>query len=68
MDASEQKTPSNMPASKLNVKAGNSGYDLFLLRQAVNANLQVKCTDDLNILLRTVVQGKSSIADNTSSN
>ncbi|MCP9261647.1 Ubiquitin carboxyl-terminal hydrolase 25 [Dirofilaria immitis] len=67
LDASEQKTPSNMPAPKLNVKAGNSGYDLFLLRQAINANLEVKCTDDLNILMRTIVQGKS-IIDNGSNN
>uniref|UniRef100_A0A915Q4I1 USP domain-containing protein n=1 Tax=Setaria digitata TaxID=48799 RepID=A0A915Q4I1_9BILA len=64
LDASEQKTPSNMPAPKLNVKAGNSGYDLFLLRQAVNANLEVKCIDDLNILVRTVVQGKNTVTDN----
>ncbi|CAG9535630.1 unnamed protein product [Cercopithifilaria johnstoni] len=68
LDASEQKTPSNMPAPKLNVKAGNSGYDLFLLRQAVNANLEIKCPDDLNILVRTVVQGRSNITDNASNN
>lgn len=57
-----------MPASKLNVKAGNSGYDLFLLRQAVNVNLEVKCADDLNILVRTVIRGGNSIIDNTSNN
>uniref|UniRef100_A0A158Q7I3 USP domain-containing protein n=1 Tax=Elaeophora elaphi TaxID=1147741 RepID=A0A158Q7I3_9BILA len=68
LDASEQKTPSSMPAPKLNVKAGNSGYDLFLLRQAVHANLEVKCADDLNILLRTVVQGKSDVIDNARNN
>ncbi|VDK69326.1 unnamed protein product [Litomosoides sigmodontis] len=68
LDASEQKTPSNMPAPKLNVKAGNSGYDLFLLRQAVNSNLEVRCVGDLNALVRTVVQGKSNIFDNASSN
>ncbi|EFO27256.2 hypothetical protein LOAG_01224 [Loa loa] len=68
LDASEQKTPFNMPAPKLNVKAGNSGYDLFLLRQVMSVNLEVKCTDDLNILVRTLLQGKSSILDNASSN
>ncbi|VIO93518.1 Ubiquitin carboxyl-terminal hydrolase family protein [Brugia malayi] len=63
LDASEQKTLSNMPAPKLNVKAGNSGYDLFRLRQAMCTNLEVKCIDDLNILVRTVVQGKSIIGN-----
>ncbi|OZC11963.1 ubiquitinyl hydrolase 1 [Onchocerca flexuosa] len=68
LDAAEQKTPSSMPAPKLNIKAGNSGYDLFLLRQAVSTNLEVKCIDDLNILVRTVIQGKNSIIDNASNN
>lgn len=57
-----------MPAPKLNVKAGNSGYDLFLLRQAVNSNLEVRCVNDLNALVRIVVQAKSNIIDNASSN
>lgn len=44
-----------MPTIKLNVKAVNSGHDLFLLRKGMH-NLGLRNVDDLNVLVHKVVQ------------
>ncbi|VDM96345.1 unnamed protein product [Thelazia callipaeda] len=63
VDASEQKTSTIMPASKLNVRAGNSGYDLYSMKETAHSKLGIRNVEDLNKLALNVVQGKFNIAN-----